>query len=48
MLKKRANDQGIVDLLVNCGSLNQQLLTLKEVLRNPDLRQTNELITSSI
>ena len=33
--------------MVNCGSPNQQLLTLKEVLWNPDLRQTNELISSS-
>ena len=36
-----------MDELVNCGSPNQQLLTLKEVLQNPDLRQTNELISSS-
>ena len=36
-----------MDELVNCGSPNQQLKTLKEVLRNPDLRQTNELISSS-
>ena len=33
--------------MVNCGSPNQQLKTLKEVLQNPDLRQTNELISSS-
>ena len=36
-----------MDELVNCGSPNQKLLTLKEVLRNPDLRQTNEIISSS-
>ena len=36
-----------MDELVNCGSPNQQLLTLKEVLQNPDLRQANELISSS-
>ena len=34
--------------LVNCGSPNQQLKTLKKVLRNPDLRQINEHISSSI
>ena len=37
-----------MDLLVTCGSPNQQLLTLKEVLWNHDLRQTNDLISSSI
>ena len=36
-----------MDKLVNCGSPNQQLKTLKEVLRNPDLKQTNDLISSS-
>ena len=36
-----------MDELVNYGSPNQQLLTLKEVLWNLDLRQTNELIGSS-
>ena len=36
-----------MDELVNYGSPNQQLKTLKEVLRNPDLRQKNELISSS-
>ena len=36
-----------MDGLVNSGSPNQQLLTLKEVLRNPNLRQTNELVRSS-
>ena len=37
-----------MELLVTCGSPNQQLLTLKEVLWNHDLRQTNDLISSSI
>ena len=46
-VKNRSKVQRIVDELVNCGSPNQQLKTLKEVLRNPDLRQTNELISSS-
>ena len=46
-VKNRSKVQHIVDELVNCGSPNQQLKTLKEVLRNPDLRQTNELISSS-
>ena len=46
-MKNRSKVQRIVDELVNCGSPNQQLKTLKEVLRNPDLRQTNELISSS-
>ena len=45
--KNRSKVQRIVDELVNCGSPNQQLLTLKEVLRNPDIRQTNEFISSS-
>ena len=47
VVKNRPNVQRIVDELVNCGRPTQQLLTLKEVLRNPDLRQTNELISSS-
>ena len=47
-VKDRSNVQRLVDELVNCGSPNQQLLTLKEVLQNSDLRQTNELISSSI
>ena len=38
-VKNRSKVQRIVDELVNCGSPNQQLLTLKEVLRNPDPRQ---------
>ena len=46
-VKNRSKVQQIVDELVNCGSPNQQLKTLNEVLRNPDLRQTNELISSS-
>ena len=46
-VKNRSKVQRIVDELVNCGSPNQQLKTLKEVLRNLDLRQTNELISSS-
>ena len=46
-VKNRSKVQWIVDELVNCGSLNQKLSTLKEVLRNPDLRQTNEIISSS-
>ena len=46
-VKNRSKVQRIVDELINCGSPNQQLKTLKEVLRNPDLRQTNELISSS-
>ena len=46
-LKNRSKVQRIVDELINCGSPNQQLLSLKDVLRNPDLRQTNELISSS-
>ena len=33
--------------MVTCGSPNQKLKTLKEVLRNPDLQQTHELISSS-
>ena len=37
-VKNRSKVQRIVDELVNCGSHNHQLLTLKEVLRNPDLR----------
>ena len=45
-VKNRSKVQRIVDELVNCGSLNQQLKTLKEVLRNPNHRQTNELISS--
>ena len=44
-VKNRSKVQRIVDELVNYGSPNQQLLTLKEVLRNPDLRQINELIS---
>ena len=47
-VKNRSKIQRIVDELVNCGSPNQQLLALKRVLRNPDLRQTNEFISSSI
>ena len=47
-VKNRTKVQRIVDEWVNCGSPNQQLLTLKEVMRNPDLRQTNEFISSSI
>ena len=46
-VKNRLKVQRIVDELINCGSPNQQLLSLKDVLRNPDLRQTNELISSS-
>ena len=46
-VKNRSKVQRIVDKLVSCVSPNQQLSTLTEVLRNPDLRQTNELITSS-
>ena len=46
-MKNRTKVQRIVDELVNCGSPNQQLLTVKEVLRNPDLRKTNEIINSS-
>ena len=45
--KNRSKVQQIVDELVNCGNPNQKLLTLKEVLRNPDLGQTNELINTS-
>ena len=45
-VKNRSKVQRIVDELVNCGSPNQQLKTLKKVLRNPDLRQTNKLISS--
>ena len=36
-----------MDEFVTYGSPNQQLLTLKEVLRNFNLKQTNELISSS-
>ena len=46
-VKNRSKVQRIVDELINFGSPNQQFLTLQEVLRNPDLRQTNELISSS-
>ena len=46
-VKNRSKVQRIVHELVNYGSSNQQLETLKEVLRNPELRQTNELIISS-
>ena len=46
-VKNRSKVQRIVDEFVNCGSPNQQSKTLKEVLRNPDLRQTNEFISSS-
>ena len=46
-VKNRSKVQRIVDELVNCESPNQQLKTLKEVFRNPDLRQTNKLISSS-
>ena len=46
-IENRSKVQRIVDESVNCGSPNQKLLTLKEVLRNPDLRQTNEFISSS-
>ena len=46
-VKNRSKVQRIVDELVNYGSPNQQLKTLKEVLWNPDLRQTNEIISSS-
>ena len=46
-VKDRSKVQRIVDELVNCGSPNQQLKTLKDVLRNLDLRQTNECISSS-
>ena len=45
-VKNRSKVQRILDELVNCGIPNQQLKTLKEVLRNPDLRQKNELISS--
>ena len=38
--------QRIVDESVNCRSPNYQLLTLKDVLRNHNLRKTNELIRS--
>ena len=46
-VKNRSKFQRIVDKLINCGSPNQQLLTLKEVLLNPNLMQTNEHISSS-
>ena len=46
-VKNRSKVQRIVDELVNCRNPNQQLKTLKEALRNLDLRQTNELISSS-
>jgi len=38
-VKNRSKVQRIVDELINGGSPNQQLKTLKDVLRNPDLRQ---------
>ena len=47
-VKNRPKVQQIVNELVNYGSPNQQFLTLKNVLRNPGLRQTNEFISSSI
>ena len=46
-VKHRSKVHRIVDELLNCGSPNQKLLTLKEVLQNPDPRLTNELISSS-
>ena len=46
-IKNRSNVQRIMNELVNCGSPNQQFLTLKEVLRNLDLRQINKLISLS-
>ena len=39
--------QIIIDELFNCGSSMQQLLTLTEVLRNYDIRKTNNLISST-
>ena len=47
-IRNRWKVQRIVDKLFNCGRPNQKLLTVEEVLRNPDHRQTNELISSSI
>ena len=47
-VKNRPKVQRIVDELVNCGSVNQQLLILKEVLRSPHQRKANYLISSSI
>ena len=44
-VRNKSKVQRILDELVNSGSPNQQLLTLKEVLRNPDLRQTKETIS---
>ena len=46
-VRNRSKFQLIFYELVNCGSHNQQLLTLKEELRNPDIRKKNELISSS-
>ena len=46
-VKTRSKVQRIVDELVNCRSPNQQLLMLTEVLRNPGLREPNELISLS-
>ena len=37
-VKNRSKVQRIMDELVNCVSPSQQLITLEEVLRNPDLR----------
>ena len=37
----------MVGEFVDYNSLNQQILTLKEVLKNPVLRQTNDVIITS-
>ena len=46
-IRNRSKVQRIVGELVKCKSPNQQFLTMKEELRNHDLRQINELISSS-
>ena len=40
-MKIRSKVQRLVDVLVDYGSPNQQILTLKDVLKNPTLRQIN-------
>ena len=47
-IRNSSKVQRIVEKLFNCGSHNRKLLTVEEVLQNPDLRQTNEHISSSI
>ena len=40
-VKIRSKVQRLVDVLVDYGSPNQHILTLKDVLKNPTLRQIN-------